>query len=100
MVQIHPDPPLTRPGVGGRYEKGSDGAIAQLGERLLCKQEVTGSIPVGSTSVQADGKWRSREDRRERRKRLRSLLASSEVGLGGWGTRVLQLPSRKGPADL
>ena len=23
-------------------------AIAQLGERLLCKQEVTGSIPVGS----------------------------------------------------
>ncbi len=27
---------------------GSRGAIAQLGERLLCKQEVTGSIPVGS----------------------------------------------------
>ncbi len=26
----------------------SRGAIAQLGERLLCKQEVTGSIPVGS----------------------------------------------------
>jgi hypothetical protein len=25
------------------------GALAQLGERLLCKQEVTGSIPVGST---------------------------------------------------
>ena len=24
------------------------GAIAQLGERLLCKQEVTGSNPVGS----------------------------------------------------
>jgi hypothetical protein len=27
-----------------------DGAIAQLGERLLCKQEVVGSIPSGSTS--------------------------------------------------
>ena len=26
------------------------GAIAQLGERLLCKQEVIGSIPIGSTS--------------------------------------------------
>src|SRR5262249_17309508 len=26
------------------------GAIAQLGERLLCKQEVVGSIPSGSTS--------------------------------------------------
>jgi hypothetical protein len=25
------------------------GAVAQLGERLLCKQEVTGSIPVSST---------------------------------------------------
>src|SRR4029079_16221586 len=27
-----------------------DGAIAQLGERLLCKQEVVGSIPSGSTN--------------------------------------------------
>jgi hypothetical protein len=27
----------------------SGGAIAQLGERLLCKQEVSGSIPLGST---------------------------------------------------
>ena len=26
------------------------GAVAQLGERLLCKQEVVGSIPSGSTS--------------------------------------------------
>ena len=25
------------------------GAVAQLGERLLCKQEVGGSIPPGST---------------------------------------------------
>jgi hypothetical protein len=29
------------------YKK--DGAIAQLGERLLCKQDVVGSIPSGST---------------------------------------------------
>ncbi len=34
--------PLRRPYIGAL------GAIAQLGERLLCKQEVTGSIPVGS----------------------------------------------------
>ena len=34
------------------------GAVAQLGERLLCKQEVTGSIPVGST--RADRKEASR----------------------------------------
>ncbi len=30
---------------------GSDGALAQMGERLICNQEVTGSIPVGSTSA-------------------------------------------------
>ena len=44
MVRIHPDPPV--------FEnlKRDRGAIAQLGERLLCKQEVIGSIPIGSTS--------------------------------------------------
>ena len=26
------------------------GAVAQLGERLLCKQDVVGSIPSGSTT--------------------------------------------------
>ena len=36
-VRLFPDPPIV-------------GAIAQLGERLLCKQEVIGSIPIGSTS--------------------------------------------------
>ena len=49
MVRIHPDPP-TKPRAGATK---SGGAIAQLGERLLCKQEVTGSIPVGSTSSSA-----------------------------------------------
>ena len=47
MVRIHPDPPTD-----ARHRK-RIGAIAQLGERLLCKQEVTGSIPVGSTSSSA-----------------------------------------------
>ena len=27
------------------------GAVAQLGEHLLCKQGVTGSIPVSSTTL-------------------------------------------------
>ena len=26
------------------------GALAQMGERLLCKQDVIGSIPIGSTN--------------------------------------------------
>ena len=30
-------------------EEEPDGGLAQLGERLPCKQEVTGSIPVLST---------------------------------------------------
>ena len=29
----------------------ADGAIAQLGERLLCKQEAVGSIPSSSTRL-------------------------------------------------
>jgi hypothetical protein len=41
MVRIHPDPPIAQ----------ETGAVAQLGERLLCKQEVVGSIPSSSTSV-------------------------------------------------
>ncbi len=30
------------------------GAIAQLGERVLCKHEVVGSIPSGSTNRRTD----------------------------------------------
>ena len=39
-VQLVPGPPLDP-----RY-----GAVAQLGERVLCKHEVVGSIPIGSTT--------------------------------------------------
>ena len=28
-----------------------NGALAQLGERLLCKHQVIGSIPIGSTTL-------------------------------------------------
>jgi hypothetical protein len=40
-----------------------NGAIAQLGERVLCKHEVVGSIPSGSTmfmeeEVKFRPKWR------------------------------------------
>ena len=31
------------------------GAIAQLGERLVCNQEVTGSNPVGSIELTGSG---------------------------------------------
>jgi hypothetical protein len=52
MVRIHPDPPpigdACWPATKGVSR--SVGAVAQLGERLLCKQEVIGSIPFSSTS--------------------------------------------------
>ena len=31
-------------------DRRAKGAVAQLGERLLCKQEVIGSIPFSSTN--------------------------------------------------
>jgi hypothetical protein len=37
------------------------GAVAQLGEHLLCKQGVTGSIPVGSTSQMPDDRRQASE---------------------------------------
>ena len=46
MVRVLPDPPFVPP--PSEYP---DGAIAQLGEHLLCKQGVAGSIPAGSTST-------------------------------------------------
>ncbi len=38
----------------GNFAVGN-GAVAQLGEHLLCKQGVTGSIPVSSTSSSVSG---------------------------------------------
>ena len=61
-VQIFPGPPPLGVGPGDRPVGASAllvlqpqvrairiGAIAQLGERVLCKHEVVGSIPSGST---------------------------------------------------
>jgi hypothetical protein len=45
VVRVYPGPPLS-----GSIALPPGGAIAQLGERLLCKQEVVGSIPSGSTN--------------------------------------------------
>ena len=42
MVRVHFGPPLLK-------SEDPYGGLAQLGERLPCKQEVTGSIPVLST---------------------------------------------------
>ncbi len=36
------------------------GALAQLGERLICIQEVIGSIPIGSTNPPRLTVWRAK----------------------------------------
>ena len=41
----------TFPKVRALFIRGGCGAIAQLGERVLCKHEVVGSIPSGSTNL-------------------------------------------------
>ncbi len=57
-VQVFPGPPFWPPMSGAQQSAFADltfwltswkGAIAQLGERVLCKHEVVGSIPSGST---------------------------------------------------
>ena len=40
----------------GRVQKG---AVAQLGERLICIQEVAGSIPTSSTSLRQGYGWQA-----------------------------------------
>ena len=48
MVRVHLDPPSP------------NGALAQLGERLICIQEVIGSIPIGSTSSRRTPEMKTR----------------------------------------
>ena len=57
-VQVFPGPPLARPTIlCARVGAIQYGAVAQLGERLLCKQEVVGSIPSGSTNFVGFAVW-------------------------------------------
>ena len=55
----------------------SRGAVAQLGERLPCTQEVSGSIPLSSTTVGVVGEEEEgteEEEKRKRRKRKKVRL--------------------------
>ena len=60
MVRIHPDPPrscLVRWPSGNPWDLCMTGGLAQLGEHLLCKQGVVGSIPSSSTNPQCLVFW-------------------------------------------
>ena len=59
------------------------GALAQLGERLICIQEVIGSIPIGSTKALAA--IRSSTAGTDAGKRGRRLQADRRHGFAGSG---------------
>jgi hypothetical protein len=113
-VQVLPGPPLpgTHCCVRGTVLWGSEtfpeaeGAIAQLGERVLCKHEVVGSIPSGSTTVVVlrlglvrpeDYKFRGRL-RVSRRRVLSDIVKRRSCRVcpwrKPWTVRVLQTPWR------
>jgi hypothetical protein len=66
---------------GGAAKPARDGALAQLGERVLCKHEVTGSIPVGSTS--SENRRQMAEARGTHLASGLRSLASERVGSSG-----------------
>ena len=69
MVQIHSGLPFAW----------SYGALAQLGEHLLCKQGVIGSIPIGSTSFSVQENMRGMFSRKTpKRKRGRRQDAADK----------------------
>ncbi len=85
-VQLVPGPPpprIQKAESGYRYFPlpvvcilSSDGAVAQLGERELCKLEVVGSIPIGSTN-------RYPEDRdQNKRRKLAMQRIGTVAGIG------------------
>ena len=57
MVQVHPGPPICGEFKNQHFSEGDSwcdkkmGGLAQLVERLLCKQEVSGSTPLSSTNI-------------------------------------------------
>jgi hypothetical protein len=76
-VQVLPGPPIELEALSGKLGALSlalsGGGVAQSGERLLCKQEVDGSIPFASTTGaarrhRATGAAKLRRERRGARR--------------------------------
>ena len=57
------------------------GALAQLGERLICIQEVIGSIPIGSTTSHLRSKFDERVAKDGRACGVRSVIARLDRAL-------------------
>ena len=59
----------------------NQGALAQLGERLICIQEVIGSIPIGSTTSHLRSKFDERVAKDGRACGVRSVIARLDRAL-------------------
>ena|SRR6266571_6881853 len=93
MVRIHPDPPGQKTDDRRRKTEkarrveslararsvfcpasAENGAVAQLGEHLLCKQGVVGSIPISSTKRRTQKPEVSKAEARGKRRAFTSDL--------------------------
>ena len=89
-VQLVPGPPpfaasqLRAAGqrTGDTFETG---AIAQLGERVLCKHEVVGSIPIGSTILRCCAASDGRPE-------VRSAATNTNDGIISFSMRYPRMP--------
>ena len=61
MVRAHSGPPFSE-------SQSENGGLAQLGERLICIQEVSGSIPLFSTTDESRRCTLKTEQRRKKSK--------------------------------
>ena len=80
MVRIHPDPPrgLGTAAARDRATRVANrrGAVAQLGEHLLCKQGVVGSIPSSSTTKEEASIAKASTESRGKREGLLLIFGS------------------------
>lgn len=88
-----------------QYRASGSGAVVQLGERLLCKQEVTGSIPVSSRAggreipeEKKTQKRRKREEEKEKKggERLENSRRVTWIQAGGEARQVSREFFREG----
>jgi hypothetical protein len=68
IVRVYPGPPLSLLSVTSAL-----GAVAQLGEHLLCKQGVSGSIPLSSTILRASARQANNDGPRSQEKTFRVM---------------------------
>ena len=78
VVRFHPAAPVS-------------GALAQMGERQLCKLQVKGSIPLGSTTYRTSSAEPATEDPASGRNGSRHTVGSHLPAQSNWKRRLVQV---------